>query len=243
MNCKILNLLILFFVSTSLMSCAKSNNNLDASKVNEERISLDPIDTQIQKKDIMTEKKDKFLFELLPNHELPSNIPFNGKLFDYKVWKDQNGFNYAVLSLTDVVENDNGEFSNTIYGYHFIKNPDETYTLKRKIQDFFRCEFEDNKHGLSIIKESFTITDLDENNYGEISFIYWFYCSMALSWADAKLMLLENGNKYPIRGTTYVPEYGDIEGNGVKKIGVEYNQVNKKIKDYAISLWDKFCTH
>lgn len=243
MNYKILNLVLLFFATISLISCVNSNTNSTSSKANEKFTSLESIDKQNQDKDVKTEKKEKFLFELQTNNELPKDLPFDGKLFDYKVWKDQNGFNYAVLSLTEIVENDNGEFSNTIYGYHFIKNADETYTIKRKVQDFFKCQFEEIKHGLSIIKESFTITDLDENNYGEISFIYWFYCSMDLSWADAKLMLLENGNKYPIRGTTYVPDYGDTQGNGVKKFGKEYDLANKEFKEYASTLWNKFCIH
>jgi len=232
---------ILIVVSSLLIMFANCGNSKKSSSQPQNPIVSSTNDSLRLNDVLKQESNNSIKLELLNDEKLPKELKIQGNVLDYKVWKDKNGVNYAVITLTDIIQNDNEEYTNTIFGYHFVKKSDKTYQLKRKIQDFFTCEFEDCKEGLSLHKDSFTITDLDTNGYGEIAFIYQFYCSMDLSWANAKLMLLENGEKYPIRGNTYVEDYGELEGNGLKIIGKEFDSANKEFKEYASELWDRFC--
>ncbi|PHS04198.1 MAG: hypothetical protein COA88_14045 [Kordia sp.] len=232
---------VLVVVCSLLIIFTNCGNSKNDSFQPQDPITSSTNDSLRLKDSLKPESNNSIKLELLNNEKLPNSLKIQGNVLDYKVWKDRNGINYAVITLTDIVQNDKSEYTNTIFGYHFVQKPDKTYQLKRKIQDFFTCEWEDCKEGLSLHKDSFTITDLDTNGYGEIAFIYQFYCSMDLSWANAKLMLLENGEKYPIRGNTFVEDYGEIEGNGLKIIGKEFDSASKEFKEYASKLWDKFC--
>ncbi len=59
------------------------------------------------------------------------------------------------------------------------------------------------------------------------------------SW-NMKLMLLENGSKYPIRRTTQLEIDGEVFEKGTKKAGGEFNSAPKFFLKYAEEQWYKF---
>jgi hypothetical protein len=58
--------------------------------------------------------------------------------------------------------------------------------------------------------------DLDNDNYGEITFAYIKTCTSDVSPMTLKLLTLENGEKYIIRGSTRI-DWGDGDVSGGEK--------------------------
>jgi hypothetical protein len=63
---------------------------------------------------------------------------------------------------------------------------------------------------LAFCDEALSVTDLDEDGIGEITFAYARACGAQSAPATLKLLMLENGDKYVVRGTT-----DDEQGRGV----------------------------
>jgi len=176
--------------------------------------------------------------------DLPSGANYEGEAKEIINWTDKNGENYFIITKveeyvskkgTDQYEND--ERTSFLYAYHYIKNGN-SIKLSRKITDFVKaCEFD---IVLFYEKESIEVTDLDEDGIFEVSFIYKLSCTSDLSPFDMKLMLLEDGNKYPIRGTTEVNYGDDYIEKGTKKNGAEFNTAPTAFKKFAEKQWYKF---
>ncbi len=86
-------------------------------------------------------------------------------------------------------------------------------------------------------KNSISITDLNENGYAEITFMYFMLCASELTPVPTKLIMLENNEKYAIRGDSYIYEY---QMGGEKNL--DLGDADQILKDYASETWDKFCT-
>jgi uncharacterized membrane protein len=166
-----------------------------------------------------------------------------GVLVDGKKWRDARGENIALFSeqttFTKVPEAE-GESYLSIYlhTYHFVIE-NNNYKLIREVKDFEKDCFFDNR--ARFIEESFQIFDLDGNNFGELFFMYRLGCSSDISPDPIKLMMLENGEKYAIRGTTLVyiapnePEIG-----GEKQIDPEFTKIAPQLSQKASEIWENF---
>ena len=104
--------------------------------------------------------------------------------------------------------------------------------LLREITDFVKdCEFDlILGHELDAI----SLTDIDNDEIGEITFIYRMACTSDVSPSTQKLIMLEDGNKYALRGTTKVMgEGGDYEA------GEEFNSAPEGFLKHADELWNE----
>ncbi len=168
--------------------------------------------------------------------EIPDDL-YVGEITEGKKWQDEAGINYLVISekTTRREASDGGsEFkSYEIHGYHYVEKDDD-FELIREIKDFkYDCDLILDC-GLS--ENSLEVTDLDNDNYGEATFMYYLYCAMDLSPSTMKLMLLENGDKYPIRGESYA-NYGPEGIGGDMNLGHEFNNAPSEFKNFAIKKW------
>lgn len=176
--------------------------------------------------------------ELTFNSTDISSDLYIGDITTGKKWQDEAGINYFfVTEKTNIAQSDYEDIkSYEIHGYHFVEN-NGNFNLIREIKDFETdCDLILDC-GLS--NNSLELTDLDDDNYGEISFLYYLYCAMDASPSDLKLMMLENGDKYPIRGETYV-NYGPFSGGGETNVGDEFSNAPVSFKDFALKKWSKF---
>ncbi|MBN2891707.1 MAG: hypothetical protein JXL97_07560 [Bacteroidales bacterium] len=166
-----------------------------------------------------------------------SNDLYTGNIIDGKKWQDKAGINYLVLSektTTKAQQNSNDMKSYEIHGYHYIDN-DGKFELIREVKDFQNdCDL---ILDCGLCENSLEITDLDGDNYGEATFMYYLYCAMDLSPSTVKLMLLENGEKYPIRGESYV-NYGPEGMGGAINLGTEFTNAPSEFKDFATNKWN-----
>ncbi|MBN1638356.1 MAG: hypothetical protein JW866_05280 [Ignavibacteriales bacterium] len=179
-----------------------------------------------------------------------TNLNYTGNALEILKWTDNSGQNTLILSITkEITKRDSyGEeyFEKELYIYHYIKESNGKTKLSRKITDNIRdCPFDIT---LEFIKNSLTITDLDKNGYSEICVLYKLCCRSDVSPSDMKLMMLEKGNKYALRGTMLVDiipqpelqEYIDEYGWGKYKVDPAFNSANSKLLKFAKQQWEKF---
>ena len=154
----------------------------------------------------------------------PERLQYQGEIISTKIWQDINGENIVLFTAS----------KEELFVYHYaIKN--ENIKLIRKVYDFEKnCEFD---LSIGFIDKSIEVTDLDQNNYGEITFAYKKSCRSDMSPMILKLLTLENGEKYIIRGTTIIEvDYGSSYG-GEKNIDPSFYNAPKLFLTNANRIW------
>lgn len=148
-------------------------------------------------------------------------------------FEDKNGKNYLVATT---LQNRSDEWaSKAILVQHYIEKSNKKLVLIRQITDNEdHCELDND---LQFMTESLRITDLDKNNYAEITFLYKVGCRSDVSPIGLKLMVIENGNQAAIRGKT-LPRGFDYKKE--KVADSSFKKLPKQIQDQANKLWDKF---
>ncbi len=230
----IFGLSIIFFVA----SCKSETTNEDENQDTTENVVNDH---NVEKQDDVVElemlKFDPSIVNKLSGIE-------GDLLYGYK-WKDKAGLNLLIFTREekfvpwpDAEYDDMGDNFVYLKAYHF-SGTDDSYSLVRLVQDgetegcgsppfALECDF---------FEKSISITDLNKNGYAEATFMYYNLCSSELSPIPTKLMMLENGEKYAIRGNSYIVEF-DMGGEK----NIDFGDADKELLDYASQTWDKFCT-
>ena len=157
-----------------------------------------------------------------PNYDL-SKLNRDGKIVHKRFWQDSNGENIVLFTRK----------KDELFIYHYTINSDYVKEL-RKVYDFEKnCDFDMT---LEFIENSIGVTDLDNNNFGEITFAYKKACISDVSPMDLKLLMLENGNKFIIRGTTSIDKPG-IKVDGSKNIDASFNNAPASFLSHANKIW------
>jgi hypothetical protein len=156
-----------------------------------------------------------------------------GDIFLSKMWNDENGLNY-LLFTKKVTRNERqhepSDVSKELHVYHFKKSGTAMVQV-REIKDFvLKCMHDNN---LELIENSVNITDVDNDNYGEVTFMYELGCRSDITPLDMKLMHLENGDKYAIRGNKKIME---DSGSGKAKADATFNKIPER-RDFAYQVW------
>ena len=158
-----------------------------------------------------------------PNYHL-SKLKYDGKIINKRVWQDANGENIVLFTRK----------KDELFVYHYTVNSGKAKEL-RKVYDFEKdCKYD---LFLDFIDNSIKVTDLDNNNFGELTFAYKKACISDVSPKDLKLIMLENGNKFIIRGTTSIDKPG-IKAEGSKKVDTSFNNAPATFLSYADNIWD-----
>jgi len=174
---------------------------------------------------------------------LPAGLDFEGNLVSAQRWEDGQGANYLLLTRTpDIREPGLTEWgeemhSARLYGYHY-RQRNGGFELLRRITDFvMECEWDMT---VAHIPGSIAVTDLDDDGLSEVTFLYELACRSDVSPLTLKLMMLEDGEKYPIRGTTVVDVGGGQRYGGEKRFGEEFASVPAAFRDFASRHWGRF---
>ncbi len=145
-------------------------------------------------------------------------------------WKDGNGDNY--LGIYKEVDRDKD--LTQLRAFHAVNLGGDKFRILKMLNDgIANCEFD---LILDLIPASLTITDIDSNRYAEVIFVYQMGCISDVSPLQAKLMVLENGNKYAIRGNTSLSASDDQKA----QIDSLLNQAPIAIQTYAQAQWERF---
>ena len=205
-----------------------------------------------QKETASTDKTDSASATLQPNEPTTATSTFKilafdkkdqifkdsikGTLIDGLSWQDAEGESRVLFTTNPVQMNKSGQQSGAVYAYFFIKNGTgwkKKWEVKDRIEN---CEVDAT---CEFLPNSFTITDNDANNLGEVCFLYKLSCKGDVSPDEKKLIMYEGANKYAIRGSTILEYNGSKEG-GDKKIDASFTKAAKPLLDFANSQWDKF---
>ena len=172
--------------------------------------------------------------------EFPSDCVIEGTMIDVHSWNDRNGTNYFIRSLGDYSVRDIPDYGEPVgtqylYAYHYVEDPSGAIRLLRETIDFEKdCEF-DLVIGHEL--DALTLTDIDEDEVGEIAFIYRLHCTSDVSSSTQKLIMIEDGAKYPLRGSTEVMGYG-----GEFEAGDEFENAPEGFLEHATNLWSEHLT-
>ncbi len=160
-------------------------------------------------------------------------------------WKDKAGLNLLIFTRATDLKSWNdpdcegcGDQYVYLKAYHFA-GTESNYSLVRLVQDANQEGCGDPPFGLEsdFVYEAISLTDLDKDGYAEVTFMYYCLCASEFSSIPFKLIMLENGEKYAIRGETGLP------GNGVApEKNIDFGNAPKELTEYANQQWDKYCT-
>jgi hypothetical protein len=218
------NIILIVGAASLLMSCEEPASDSVSVDTKDTTITVEEIQPQI---DISLNKVT----------EVPTECKYEATMLDAYTWEDENGTNYFIRTISEIdiaYPETDGEEKNSqyLYAYHYTKNAGGEFNLLKETIDFVKdCEFDILvSHELDAI----SLTDIDENKIAEITFIYRTSCTSDVSPSTQKLIMLENGNKYPMRGTTRVMEMG-----GEFQVGEEFESAPEGFQAHAEKIWSE----
>lgn len=157
------------------------------------------------------------------NYDL-SKLNHDGKIVNKKFWQDFNGENIALFTRKE----------NELFIYHYAINSDKVKLLRKVNDSEKNCDYDLT---LEFIENSIKVTDLDNDHFGEITFAYKKACISDVSPMDLKLIMLENGNKFIVRGHTTV-NLGNEKMGGDKQIDSSFKNAPDNFLSHANKIWE-----
>lgn len=145
-------------------------------------------------------------------NELPVALKPAGQLVDAVAWSDAAGHNVAAFWL----RRDAKKRSARLQVGLWTGIPGTKGKVLRTVQDAVpSCELD---LVAEFVPEALSLTDLDGDGYGELTFAYKTTCTGDVSPQTLKLLLLERRDKYIVRGSTIVDVGGGEKVGGEKQI-------------------------
>ncbi len=167
--------------------------------------------------------------------DIPKDIKFPGKLDKAVGWTDKNGANVVVFSTQTAVGKKNGEhFESAYLNVEHVAYPGGTFKSLRSVKD--KEEACDADLMAEFRDKALTVTDLDNDGFGEITFAYALRCTSDVSPATLKLLMLENGEKYILRGQSRV-DTGPEKVGGAFKVDPSFNAGPPAFLEHAKKQW------
>lgn len=234
-------------VFSVLLAFGCGGNETDTEKLKEElkeelRDEMAQNESSDNQNNESSQNKEKAFQMKTYSPEMAKNLKYKGKIIRGEAWEDANGENLLIFTEKEVKHKGSSEYdppsqSKYIYAYHFADKGDG-YKEIRMIQDYTeKCD-------LALTAEfrfkTLNITDIDKDNKAEITFAYWLDCSGDLGHSTMKLMMLEDGEKYAIRGTTTISagHYGPEDIPGEQNIDASFKNAPEGFLDFAKQIWD-----
>ena len=202
-------------LSLFLVGCSQSN-----SKIKNATDQVTDSLTTVHQAEIETLKEElnaqpKFYITSSTDYNI-NNLEHKGNVVETKTWKDLNGEN-IVLFCQRTAE---------LFVYHYCINNSEV-KLYRKVQDHLYTDYP----VVEFLPESINVSDKDGDEIGEITFAYILEDITGVI-PDLKLLILENGDKYIIRGNFAGKKNIDKSlKDGPNEFLNEANRVWKKLND------------
>ncbi len=169
---------------------------------------------------------------------IPKNVTVAGKLTKAVAWTDKNGDNLAVFSRREASGKKGGESFESAYldVQHVVlgEPPRVLRNVKDKVEN---CDFD---LSVDFRDAALAVTDIDGDGFGELTFAYSLNCASDMSPAELKLLVLENGDKYILRGSTRIPKMGvDPAVGGDYKVDPSFKSAPPAFLEHAKAAWLK----
>lgn len=168
--------------------------------------------------------------------ERPPEAGQDGVIVAGTRFTDKNGSN--VVLLVHQVEGGGGDMNNRrLWIYHYVEASGKRRVLRTVRDQEENCEL-DNVAGF--VEGSLAVTDLDGDGLGEIAFAYNLGCMSDVSPKGRKVVLLENGEKWILRGQSRVDPGGGPRLGGTFTPDPPQNRWPKTLHDHAVDVWQRF---
>lgn len=157
------------------------------------------------------------------NYDL-KKLDHDGKIVNQRIWNDANGENIVLFTQKEA----------ELFVYHYVIDTDNPKVL-RKIYDAEKgCDYDLT---LEFVEAAIKLTDLDNDNIGELTFAYKIACISDVSPVGLKLLMLEDGKKFILRGNTII-KMGNDKIGGDKTVDASFKNGPDPFLSHANKVWD-----
>lgn len=164
---------------------------------------------------------------------VPAALVHTGTIAGGMRWRDKSGENWLLLSRLIAYGADSR--SAYLFADHYVIAKGARRRLVVAVRDHLdRCQFD---LVARFVPASFDVTDLDGDGIGEVTFAYELGCRTGVSPIPLKLLTLEGGDKYIIRGNTRVDESPSVHLGGARTIDASFARGPKPFLAHADKLW------
>jgi len=172
--------------------------------------------------------------------DLPQKLLYKGIFKDAYRWKDKNGSHLTIITESGEMPSSKEQNENyrdaELFAYDFLIQKDNI-RLMWKLQDFVKdCPVEINVH---FVNNVFQITDLDNDDIGEVWMMYKVACYGDVSPLDMKIIMYQGAQKFSMRGKSKVIlSKSEIIG-GDFKFDNNFDKGKKVFRNFALKLWNE----
>lgn len=171
---------------------------------------------------------------------LPKTITYTGKLINAVRYTDVSGDNIVITTETgesqSKTEHDESYREAELFAYSYILK-EGAWVQQWKMYDFVKeCPVDIE---CSFVKNTFAITDLDNNKNAEVWLMYRTACHGDVSASNMKVIVYEGTKKYGMRGHNKV-QVGENEYDGGEYTFDEpFKKAPAAFRKHATILWQK----
>lgn len=169
---------------------------------------------------------------------VPGEVKYSGIIKHAVTWTDSSGTHFVVASETGNVENrkqpENQDAE--LFAYHYSRTT-AGFQLSWKLYDFIKDCPVDIK--ASFIKNTFAVTDLNQNGQAEVWLMYKTVCHGDVSPNDMKIVMYENDRKYAVRGRNKVSVSEKETIGGEFRFDAAFRNGPQAFRTYATKLWNR----
>ena len=174
----------------------------------------------------------------VPDAECPKECYAEDAYLDCHQWTDVNGKNYFVRSLGFPDETNmrgldgNPTETQYIYAYHYRETSDGISLVHEYKDSVVNCEFDII---MDHVKDCFFVTDMDEDDMAEFTYMYRMTCTTDISPSTQVLKIVEGHDVYTVTGLSEVFEEG-----GEYELGPEFENAPEGFREHATGIWEDF---
>jgi hypothetical protein len=167
--------------------------------------------------------------------ERPPETGQDGVVAGGSRFTDRNGTNVVVL--IHQVEEGGDRNNRRLWVHHYVEAAGKRRMLRTVRDQEENCEL-DNVAGF--VDGSLAVTDLDGDGLAEVTFAYDLGCMSDVSPRGRKVVVLENGEKWILRGQSRVDVGGGQRLGGRFTADPPQKNWPKTLHDHAIDVWQRF---
>ncbi|WP_264550597.1 M949_RS01915 family surface polysaccharide biosynthesis protein [Flavobacterium sp. N2038] len=192
-------------------------------------------------------KKESLQITDIDSSQFPKSLKYEGFIKNAVRWKDKLGDNIVITTETGSHRNEKfqHEFDDSgdaeLFAHHFLVKNNQVIQIWKVYDYIDDCPVD---IVASFVKNSFKITDLDNNGIAEIWLMYKIVCHGDVSPCEMKIIMYEGKQKFAMHGENKVQT--GIDDNGEKtfeggnyKLDAAFEIGPKVFKDFALNLWNK----
>ncbi|KQB37811.1 M949_RS01915 family surface polysaccharide biosynthesis protein [Flavobacterium aquidurense] len=191
---------------------------------------------------------EDFVLEVnkIDSTQFPASVKYEGFIKNAVRWKDKSGDNIVITTETGIYtskkfKHEAEDSSDAeLFAYHYILSNNEAKQTWKVYDYISDCPVD---IVASFVKNTFKVTDLDNNGIAEVWLMYKTVCHGDVSPSNMKIIMYEGNNKFAMRGENKV-QVGSDENDKKSFLGGEYKmdenfkKAPKAFKDYAQKLWN-----